>query len=364
MADEETGEKTEAATPRKREEAIEQGNIWKSQELTSAAAVLGSLITVASMGPGLADFLVSIMGDTLGSLAAVGRDTETALGLFRDLARRSLAKIAAISAALGLGAVVLAAIQAKGTFTLAPLEPKWERLNPLEGLKKLAPSKRMLVELAKQFAKLAIIGAAVWNVLGDALPMTGALAQQDPRLAAQMAGDAIVRLLSTAGLAFLALAAADVFWQRFDYEQNLMMTKQEVKQEAKSSEGDGMVKARRRALGRARVRQQMLAKVPEANVVIVNPTHIAIALRYDPLVAPAPIVVAMGQRKVAERIKALALESGVPIIENRPLARAMIKACQVGMMIPAELYTAVAEILAFVHRQRAAARGWQGSAVA
>lgn len=364
MADSEAGEKTEAATPRKREEAIEQGNIWKSQELTSAAALIGSLITVAAMGPGLAEFLLGTMGDTLGSLGSLTGEPGAVVGLFRDLARRALAEITAVTAALAAGAVLIAAIQAKGTFTTATLEPKWERLNPLEGLKRLAPNRRMLVELAKQFAKLAIIGAALWNVLGESLPLTGALAQQDPRVAAQMAGDFVVRLLATAGIAFLALAVADVLWQKFDYEENLKMTKAEVKQETKASEGDGMLKARRRALGRARVRQQMLAKVPEATVVIVNPTHLAIALRYDPLVAPAPIVIAMGQRKVAERIKALALESGVPIVENRPLARAMIKACQVGMMIPTELYTAVAEILAFVHRQRAAARGWRGSAVA
>lgn len=364
MAEGESGEKTEAATPRKREEAIEQGNIWKSQELTSAAAILGSLVTVAAMGPGLAEFLRATMGESLGALGSLAEGPGAVVGLFEDVARRALAKITALITALAAGAVLVAAVQAKGTFTLAPLEPMWERLDPVAGLKRLAPSGRMLVELLKQFAKFGIIGAAVWHVLGESLPLTGALAQQDPRLAAQLAGDAVVRLLATAGVAFLALAAADVVWQRFDYEQNLKMTKQEVKQEVKASEGDGMLKARRRALGRARVRQQMLAKVPQATVVIVNPTHLAIALQYDPLVAPAPIVVALGQRKVAERIKQLALESGVPIVENRPLARAMIKACQVGMMIPAELYAAVAEILAFVYRQRTAGRGWRGSAVA
>lgn len=361
---ESAAEKTEAPTAKRRQEAVSRGDIWKSQDLTSAAAILGSLMALAAMGPGTADFLVDVMGDTLGGLATLGRDPETAIAALRELVRRSAAKTAALCLALGATAIAVAAIQAKGAFTLEPLTPNVERLNPLNGLKRLAPSRKTAVELLKQLIKLTILALALWQILDDALPLTSALAQQDPRVAASLAADVVVRLLATAGLAFLAVAVADAFWQRWDYEQGLRMTKDEVKQESRNAEGDPMIKARRRALGRARVRQQMLAKVPQANVVIVNPTHIAIALQYDPLVAPAPIVVAMGQRKVAERIKQLARESGVPIVENRPLARAMIKACQVGSMIPAELYTAVAEILAFVYRQRAATRGWQGSAVA
>jgi flagellar biosynthetic protein FlhB len=161
-----------------------------------------------------------------------------------------------------------------------------------------------------------------------------------------------VKLVMTAGLAYLGLATADYLWQHWQFTKQLRMTKEEVKQEFKNSEGDPHLKQRMRSLGRARARRQMFRDVPNADVVIVNPTHRAIALRYDVLQAPAPIVLAMGQRKVAERIKAIALEHGVPVIENRPLAIALLSSARVGMMIPAELYLAVAEVLAFVIRQR------------
>jgi flagellar biosynthetic protein FlhB len=360
-----SAEKTEAPTARRRNEAVESGRIWKSQELTVALALLGTAMTLVSVAPGTIAFLEEIMGSTLSSLALAGRDPESAILMFREVAQRTSGKLVALSLALSATAIVIAVLQGKGTFTLEPLTPKFSKLNPLAGLKRLAPNARQGVELAKQLVKMLIIGLALYGVLGDALPATGALAQQDPRVAAAMAGDFVIRLLATAGLAFLGVAVADVLWQRYDYEQGLKMTKDEVKQEGKNTEGDPMIKARRRALGRARVRKAMMAKVPKASVVIVNPVHIAIALEYDPMVAPAPMVVAMGRRKVAERIKEIAREHGVPIVENRPLARAMIKACQVGSLIPADLYTAVAEVLAFVFRQRsAAAQRWQGSAVA
>jgi flagellar biosynthetic protein FlhB len=161
------------------------------------------------------------------------------------------------------------------------------------------------------------------------------------------------RLFLLAGLAFLAIAGLDYAWQRWQYLQGLRMTKEEVKQEAKQSDGDPLLKARMRSVARARLRKRMLTAVPTADVVIVNPTHRAVALRYDPLEAPAPVVVAMGERKVAERIKELARQHGVPMIENKPLAVALLASARVGMMIPAELYVAVAEVLAFVFRQRA-----------
>jgi flagellar biosynthetic protein FlhB len=162
-----------------------------------------------------------------------------------------------------------------------------------------------------------------------------------------------VGMLKTAGMAYLLLAAADYGWQLWQHEQGLRMTKEEVKLEHKQQEGDPMVKSRMRALARQRARQQMFKDVPKADVVLVNPIHIAVALKYDPSVAPAPYVVALGRRKVAERIKAIAFDAGVPVVENVPLARALIAAVRLGQMIPTELYLAVAEVLAFVMKKRA-----------
>jgi len=168
-----------------------------------------------------------------------------------------------------------------------------------------------------------------------------------------------------AGLMYLVLAAADYGWQRFRTFEDLKMTKQEVKDEAKQQEGNAEMKSRRRQVARERIRRAMFAAVPKADVVIVNPVHIAIAIKYDPAVAPAPYVVAVGERKIAQRIKELAFQAGVPVIENKPLARAMIKLVKVGTMIPVEMYLAVAEVLAFVMRQRERyGAGWRGTVAA
>jgi flagellar biosynthetic protein FlhB len=161
-----------------------------------------------------------------------------------------------------------------------------------------------------------------------------------------------IRMLATAGAAYLALAAADYVYQWYRHEQSLKMTKEEVKQEMKQNDGDPHVKQRRRAIARQYARKQMMKDVPKADVVIVNPTHIAIAIKYDPDVAPAPIVLAIGMNKIALRIKEIAAEAGVPMVENRPVARALLKTAKVGTMIPYEMYMAVAEVLAFVIRTR------------
>src|SRR5262249_54334115 len=173
-----------------------------------------------------------------------------------------------------------------------------------------------------------------------------------------------VRMLATAGGAYLCLAAGDYIWQWWQYEQSIKMTKEEVKQEQKQNDGDPHIKARRRAIARSYARRQMMKAVPKADVVIVNPTHIAVAIKYDPTTAPAPIVLAIGQRKIAERIKAIAAEAGVPIVQNKPLARALLKTAKVGTLIPYELYMAVAEVLAFVLRPRGPRGAWQGRALA
>jgi flagellar biosynthetic protein FlhB len=174
-----------------------------------------------------------------------------------------------------------------------------------------------------------------------------------------------VRLLLGAGLAYLLLALADYAYQIWRHEKNLKMSKEEIKRELKDSEGDQILKIRRRTMARSMARRRMLLSVSDADVVVTNPTHIAVALKYDPELAPAPMVLAMGARKVAEQIKRVALEHEVPVVENRTLARALYKTAKVGLPIPVELYVAVAEILAWVIKQREAMRPqWKGSGLA
>ncbi|HYD52452.1 MAG TPA: EscU/YscU/HrcU family type III secretion system export apparatus switch protein [Gemmatimonadaceae bacterium] len=354
-------ERTEEATPRRREQAQEEGRFAKSQELAVAATLLGSALVLTSVMPLLGVALRDLMGGSLASLHAVTPTPDGIAALVRLSAGKTMAATAAVLASLAATGIALSILQAKGTFSLKPLEPKFERIDPLKNAKNLL-STRQLVELVKSLAKLALVGAAVYASLRRAMPDAAALAQQEPIGLVHFVQRNAVRLLLTAGGAYLVLAVADYLWQWWQFEKGLRMSKEEVKQEHKESEGDPHIKQRRKTIARQYARRQMLQDVQSADVVVVNPVHIAVAIRYDPTSAPAPVVVAMGKLLLAERIKELAAAAGVPIVENRPVARALIKSARVGTIIPVELYVAVAEILAFVIRSRATRGSWAGSA--
>jgi flagellar biosynthesis protein FlhB len=356
-------ERTEEATPRKRQEARDEGRIPRSQELTTAVMLLGVALVLNTAGPllgsaVLATFRFGILASGAGVL-----DGQAAVALVQGMGWKVVAAL--VSFLLTISAVTLSitVVQARGVLTMKPLQPKWERINPLSN------GKRMLgvqpwAELVKSLLKLTIVGLAIYLSLQAAWGEAMGLAQQAPFALLGIVRRYAVRLLMTAGLAYLVLAVMDYLYQIWQHEKNLKMTKQEVKQEHKQSEGDPLIKARLRSMGRSLARRQMMQEVPRADVVITNPTHIAVAIKYDPSKADAPVVLAMGQRKVAQRIKAIAAENGVPTVENRPLARALLAGARVGRQIPVELYIAVAEILAFVIRRRSAGGSWKGSASA
>jgi flagellar biosynthesis protein FlhB len=354
MADTEQ-EKTEEPTEKRRREAVEEGRVPRSQDLNAAVLLLASALTLNATGPALGAALRDIMGAGLGFGDAASADATSAVALVRAFGWKALGALAAFLAAMAGAGLAIGAVQARGVFTTQTLAPKFERINPAANAKRIL-GVQGLAELLKSLLKLAIVGWAVYGVAGAAMPEIAALAQEGPIALLAVVRKYSVGMLRNAGLAYLALAGVDYGFQIWQHQKGLRMTKEEVKQEHKNSEGDPMVKSRMRSLARQRARQQMFKDVPKADVVLVNPVHIAVALRYDPSKAPAPIVVAAGRRKVAERIKALAFDAQVPVVENVPLARALIASVKVGMMIPAELYLAVAEVLAYVMRQRAEPR--------
>ena len=358
-------EKTEEPTERRRQEAAEEGRIPRSQELNAALLLLASALALNATGPALGAAMRDLLGAGLGFAYATGLTGPAAVALIRGVGWKALLALAALLGAMTAAALAVGALQGRGTFTFKPLAPKFERIDPSKNVTRIV-GKQGVVELVKSLLKLVVIGWAVWSVLSDAWPeIVGMEQAASPRALAEVIRTFGVGLLMKAGLAYLALAAADYGWQWWEHEQSLRMTKEEVKQESKQSDGDPMVKQRMRQLARQRARQQMFRDVPKADVVVVNPVHIAVALKYDPGVAPAPYVLAVGRRKVAERIKQLAFDSDVPVVENVPLARALVASVKVGTMIPAELYLAVAEVLAYVIRQRQkAGAGWAGSAAA
>ncbi|HUK64516.1 MAG TPA: EscU/YscU/HrcU family type III secretion system export apparatus switch protein, partial [Dongiaceae bacterium] len=241
--------------------------------------------------------------------------------------------------------------QTRGAFSWKPLTPQWSHLSPVSGLRRiLGPDG--IVNALKSAVKLALLAAITAMVLVRGWPELMSLADLSPAGTIAVLGGHGFRLLITIGLAFLTVSLADFGWQWLRLEKSLRMTRQELVQEHRETEGDPIIKARIRSIQRARARQRMLQAVPTADVVVVNPTQVAVALCYDVTDAPAPVVVAMGERKLAQRIRDLARRSNVPIVENRPVARALLATGTVGKMIPPALYAAVAEILAFVYKQR------------
>jgi flagellar biosynthetic protein FlhB len=356
------GEKTENATEKKLREARDEGQIAKSPELMTAAFLLATTLTLTMAGPPLWRFLLDTMGQSLMYAGNESRFGTAAVAVLQGIGWKALAALAGIlaaSVAIGVGVNL---VQVGPLLTGKPLVPKFSRLNPISGAKRIV-SIRSLVELAKSLGKLGAIGLVVYATMRRALPDLEVLPLLEPTALMATVGTYAIALLRNAGMLFLAIALADYGYQRWQRLEDLKMSKQEVKDEYKNAEGDANIKARRRAMARERIRKQMFTDVPSADVVIVNPTHIAIAIKYDPDLAPAPFVVALGQRKIAEKIKAIAFATGVPVIENKPLARALVKAARVGSMIPVDFYLAVAEVLAFVLRQRQRhGTAWRGTA--
>jgi flagellar biosynthetic protein FlhB len=364
MADDSGQEKTEAPTQKRRDDAFLEGRVPRSPELNAAALFLTAALMINSVGDGIGTQIVTLFGTTLAAVGAGAGDATVATALLRSTGFAAMKIVGLLGAGFGVAVLAIAGVQGRGLLSMQPLEPKWERISPLANAKRLFSS-QPLVDLVKSLAKMGIVGWAVSGVLVGGWADLQDLGNRDLMAMFPVVQHLVVQMLKNAGLAYLALAALDYAYQLYVHEQSLKMSKEDVRQETKQTEGDPQLRHRMRSLARARIRRQMFEDVKKADVVIVNPTHIAVALRYDPVQAPAPIVLAMGQRKIAERIKALAFEHKVPVIENKPLARALLASAHVGQMIPAELYAAVAEVLAFVIRQRAlASLRWKGSAFA
>jgi flagellar biosynthesis protein FlhB len=348
VADDDGQERTESPTPKRRDEARREGRVPRSQEVSGATLLLAGTGALALVGGGaLATQAAHMLTLGAGRITAVPLTDGDAIRLLRELGRGTL--FAMLPFLLGVGGITLLvnAIQARATISIEPVTPKLSHVDPIAGLKRLV-SVEALFNVLKAVLKLTVIGLVAWLVFRRAWPQilstSGAQVPQILGVTRVLA----IRLALLVGLAFLLVAAIDYAFQVWQYEKSLRMTKQEIVQEHRESEGDPQVKGRIRQLQRSMARKRMLTKVATADVVVANPTHVAVALKYDPLVAPAPIVVAMGERLLAQRIKDLAYKAGVPVIENKPLARALLAGAKVGSPVPPALYVAVAEVIAFV----------------
>lgn len=340
-------QKTEEATDKRKDDLRKEGKVAHSADLVSAS-------TLAAVGLTLA----YTMNDIVMSFQ------QFAVRVLRlsDLSHPELALSAGLGVvlstapAVGVGMVVAVAtgvVQTGALFSLELAIPTMERLDPLTHLKQLLPGKQMAIETGKALLKLGALTLVVKQVLAGALPRLLALAAEDARIAGEEVAMLAVRVALWGGATFACVAAIDYWFVRRRFQQDAMMTRQEVKDEMKQEEQDPHLKQRVRALARERLAQRRLGNMATATVLVTNPTHFAVALRYVPETDAAPIVIAKARDAAALHMRTEARRHGVPIVENRPLARAMHKSCKIGRPIPAGLYKGVAEIIAHVMRLKA-----------
>ncbi len=348
MSDE-SDQKTEPATAKRREEAFKRGQFARSPDVqvafTLTAALVVMLFTVPDTARSLRDFATY-------SFQNLGRTTfsnELMLTRVNEAGHRCLTLLVPILAACFVAAVLGGGVQTRFRLTPSMLEPKLDRLNFINGFKKVFNTESLMT-LPFDLLKLGGLGLALWLAIRRVM--------QDPLFHVPMEPAHLARFINHSALVFLTwvcgamaiVAIASYSYQHIKTEKDLRMTKQEVRDEQKQQEGDPMVKGQRRRMARRLLQKQMMQSVPTADVVVTNPTHYAVALKYERGKDEAPIVVAKGEGRFARRIKDLAAQHGVPMIENRPVARMLFKIGKVGEPVPLELYHAVAEILAFVYR--------------
>ena len=346
-------ERTEQATPKRLKEAREKGQVPRSTELSMAAVCIAASAAIYSMGRMAAGSFADLMRDTLSLRPATVMSEDAIWPALTTAGARALWIVLPI-----LGATFFAALAAPiaiggWNFSAGALTPKFSKLNPATGLGRIFSS-RGLMELGKGLAKVAVVGLIGWVLLRgltpqlmglSAEPLPGAIAH-----AAQLSGYALLVLVC--GLA--AIAAFDVPFQLWQHAKDLRMKREEVREEFKESEGSPETRGRIREAQRALARGRMLQDVPKADVVVTNPTHFAVALRYEEGRMRAPIVVAKGTDLLALKIRELATEHGVPVVEAPPLARALHKNVEIGREVPAALYVTVAQVLTYVYQLRAA----------
>lgn len=350
MADESSSgqEKTEAPTTRRIQEARKKGDVAKSMEVPSAAVLLAGLLTLYFSSDFMLVRFSQMLKRYLGNLHAINISKNNLTVLTRESMLDSAILLAPLMGFIIIAALVANYAQVGFLFTTDKLAPKFDKIDPIQGFARLF-SKQTLASVVKSLAKLAIIGYVAYAEVKKALPGILPLMDQEPIAILAFMGRIAFLIFLKAALIIAVLAALDYAFQRWQFMEKMKMSKQELKDEAKQTEGDPHVKGRIRSIQMQMARQRMMAEVPKADVVITNPTHLAIALRYDPLSMSAPLVLAKGAGIIAQKIREIAEEHGIPLVEDKPLAQALYKTVDLNESIPENLFQAVAEVLAYVY---------------
>lgn len=349
------GEKTERATPRRRQEARREGRIPRSPELTSAVTLVALLVGLRLVGGRILSGWTDMMQQTLGNAATADFTQQSLIGLLDgellDFVKLILPLIAI---ALVVG-VLVSFMQVGAVFLPNHLVPDFNRINPVSGFRRLF-SLKSSVEALKSLLKLAVVGLVAYMALHGSTAKIAMLGQVSINSYPSVVGQIVFQMGIEISILMVLIGALDFMFQRFEFEKSIRMSRQDIKDEMKQQEGDPLVRGRIRQRGRAIAMQRMMAAVPKADVIVTNPTHFAVALQYDASKNAAPVVVAKGSDELARRIRQAATDAGVPIVENKPLAQTLWKTVEIGEAIPDSLYQAVAQVLAYVYRLKGSRR--------
>lgn len=355
FADGPGGEKTEPATHKKLSDARDRGQVAKSREIANGFGLLALFLLIKLWVGNLGGQFLQLFSDTYNKIPDIvtfwnGNLPENDMRLlFRGTIIETIIILAPVFIVAFVVAFVCEVSQVKWKIAKKAMEPKLSKINPISGFKKIF-SANSLVELIKSIAKLFLIGYVVYGYIKDKWQLLYVLYDVPLMQALQLVCQLITDLGIRISVVYLVLAFADFAYQKYKFAKDMRMTKQEVKDEYKQQEGDPKVKGKIRQRMQEASRRRMMQDLPTADVVITNPTHYAVAIKYDPEVADAPLVLAKGSDYLAAKIKEVAKENGIEIVENKPLARMLYANVDIGQAVPPELYQAVAEVLAFVYK--------------
>lgn len=343
------GERTEKATPKRRQKAREEGQVAKSKDLTSAVTLFAGVLFLNAMMGMVFVNLKDMLKTSLTFQQGFNVNQENIIPLLTEYFLKNLKFAGPFLLITAIIGSVISFIQVGAFFNFKMLQPKLSHVNPLKGLKNMF-SMRTLIELVKMLLITIVVALIAYADVRSSWNLLLNMSNLDLEEATFLIGGLIFRLGLTISLFLLCIGVADFFYQRYAFEKSIKMSKEEIKQEYKDVEGDPQIVARRRERMRQLAMNRMIQAVPKADVIITNPTHIAIAIQYDLQTMEAPVVLAMGEDRVAERIREVAKEHGIEIVENKPLARALYETAEINRPIPVDFYQAVAEVLAFVYR--------------
>ncbi|MFN4190119.1 MAG: flagellar biosynthesis protein FlhB [Pseudothermotoga sp.] len=342
-------ERTEKPTPRRRRKAREEGQVAVSRELNMAVSFLAATVVMRFVMQRLIDFSLagSIPFLNLDDFESLDKLSARIYEMFKD----SILILIVLFFSIGISAVVVGAMQTRFLLSFKPLKFDLKRINPVEGFKRMF-STRSLFELVKSIFKMIIVGYVAYTVIRPKFNSFGLYSDMEVTDSMRFVFLIVYEVMLKCSIALLVLAIVDYFYQRWEFEKSIRMTKQELKEEYREVEGSPEIKRRQREIMARLSRGRMLQQVPQADVVITNPTHIAIALKYDPEEMDAPVVLAKGVDEIAQKIVEIAKQNSIPIVQNPEVARQLYKMTDVGEQIPEGLYRAVAEILAHVYSLR------------